>query len=52
MIGVIILLVYSRVCGVTKIIKLNLAREVLPQKDIHYPESTTFSFGLISLFYF
>jgi isoprenylcysteine carboxyl methyltransferase (ICMT) family protein YpbQ len=45
MIGVIILLVGSTaVCGVTKSLNLIWHVEVLPQKNIHYPESTTFSF--------
>jgi membrane protein len=48
MIGVIILLVGSTaVCGVTKSLNLIWHVEVLPQRNIHYPESTTFSFGLI-----
>jgi membrane protein len=48
MIGVIILLVGSTaVFELQKSLNLIWHVEVLPQKDIHYPESTTFSFGLI-----
>jgi membrane protein len=49
MIGVIILLVGSTAVFVELQKSLNLIWhvEVLPQRNIHYPESTTFSFGLI-----
>jgi membrane protein len=44
----------SRVCGVTKSLNLIWHVEVLPQKNIHYPESTTFFIWINSyrFFYF